>query len=94
MHRRPDMSVSHAYSLLAEEAWTTSALAYLREVDAIVTRRHELGSGSGSNGAGRGRGHGGAQPLAGADPVLEPAAQEADTGDGNPAGRRGRRLKN
>ena len=80
MHRRPERSNSHAYSLLADEAWTTSALAYLREMDAMVTRRHELGSGTGSNGAGRGRGHGGAQPLAGADPVLEPAAQEADTG--------------
>ena len=92
MHRRPERSVSRAYSFLADEAWTISALAYLREVD--VTRRHELGSGASSSGTGRGRSNCGAQPLASADLVLEPAAQEADTGDGNPAGRRGRRSKN
>jgi len=95
MHRRPERSVSRAYSLLADEAWTTSALAYLREVDVIVTRRHELGGGgSGSSGGARGSGGGGAQPLAAADPVMAPGAQDAEAGDGSNAGRRGRRQKN
>ena len=76
-----------AFAPLAAQHWTTTALAYLREIDTLQTRRSELRA----RGGGRGR-RGGRFPTPGANQHATEDGEQGEAGETAPRRRsRGRR---